>query len=149
MKNIIMTILLLSTVLFAQVKVGDNFPHLTLVDPFDKKVQVNKNAKIFLSFEKDVSSGIKSFLDTKEKNYLTKNNILYISDISAMPSLITSWFALPKMKKFSFQIALIYDEKEGKVFSKKEKKVTVITLKNNVITSIQFIAPAELAKNNL
>lgn len=146
MKNIIMTTLLLTVTLFAEMKVGDKFPSLTLVDQFDKKMEVNKDAKVFLSFEKDVSAEIKSFLETQEKDYLIKNNTIYISDISSMPSIITSWFAIPKMKKFHFQIALIYDEKEGEILSREEGKVTVVTLQENIITSIDFILAEELGK---
>ena len=146
MKNIIMISLLLTATLFAEIKVGENFPSLTLVDQFDKKMEVNKNAKVLFSFEKDVSSKIKVFLDANEKDYLSKNNIIYISDISSMPSLITSWFAIPKMKKFPFQIALIYNEDEAEGISREEGKVTVVTLKENVIESIAFVTAEELGK---
>ena len=115
MKKIITVSLLLATALFAEIKVGENFPNLTLVDQFDEKMEVKKegDTKLIVSFEKDVSSEVKTFLDSKEKNYLNDNNLLYISDISSMPSFVTSWFALPKMKKFDFKIGLIYDENEG------------------------------------
>ena len=147
MKKIIMTSLLLGSTLFAEIKVGDNFPNLTLLDQFDTKMEVKKEGatKLILSFEKDVSSGIKEFLDTKEKDYLSKNNMIYISDISSMPSFVTSWFAIPKMKKFDFKIALIYDEKEAEVLVREEEKVTLVSLKENNITSIEFLSPTELA----
>jgi len=146
MKKIIMVGLFLTATLFAEIKVGENFPMLTLVDQFDKKMEVNKDATIFLSFEKDVSSGIKEFLDSKEKDYLNKNNTIYISDISSMPSFITSWFAIPKMKKFPFQIALIYNEDEAEGINREEGKVTVVTLKENIIESIKFVKPKQLGK---
>ena len=146
MKKFIIITLLLGSTLFAELKVGESFPNLTLLDQFDEKIEVKKEgiAKLVLSFEKDVSLGIKDFLDTKEKNYLINNNILYISDISSMPSLIISWFAIPKMKKFSFKVALIYDETEGSVLVREEEKVTVITLNDNNITAIEFLTPKEL-----
>ena len=149
MKKIIMASLLLATALFAEIKVGENFPNLTLVDQFDEKMEVKKEGatKLILSFEKDVSSEVKTFLDSKEKNYLNDNNLFYISDISSMPSFVTSWFALPKMKKFDFKIALIYDENEGTAITREEGKVTVVTLTDNNITAIEFVAPKELENN--
>lgn len=146
MKKIMMISFLLTAMLFAELKVGENFPSLTLVDQFDKKMEVNKDAKVLLSFEKDISFKIKEFLDEQEKDYLSKNNTIYISDISSMPSIITSWFAIPKMKKFPFQIALIYDEDEAERLSREEGKVTVVTLKENVIESIEFVVAEELGK---
>ena len=145
--KILFVILLLITSLFAELKVGDSFPTLTLVNQFDEKIELKKEGslKIILSFEKDVSAGIKTFLDTQEKNFLVDNNVVYISDISKMPSLITSWFAIPKMKQFDFKVALIYDEDEGKVLNRQEEKVTVMILNDNNITSIEFVNAKDLA----
>lgn len=140
MKIFIAAFLLIST-LYADLHVGESFPKLTLVDQFDTKteIQTTGTTTLILSFEKDVSSEIKSYLDTKEKDFLRLNHVMYISDISGMPSLITSWFAIPKMKKFTFKVSLILDEEEAKVIDRKEGEVTVITLKNNTITSIEFV----------
>jgi hypothetical protein len=145
MKILFATLLLIST-LFADLKVGDTFPTLTLVDQFDEKVELPKEGslKLLLSFEKDVSAGIKTFLEGKEKNFLTDNNIVYISDISKMPSFITKWFALPKMKKFDFKVALIYDEEAGDELNAEEGKVSVISLQDNKITAIEFVEPKAL-----
>ena len=146
MKILFVSLLMISS-LFAELKVGDSFPSLTLVDQFDEKVELKKEGslKIILSFEKDVSAGIKTFLDTQDKNFLVDNNVLYISDISGMPSLITSWFAIPKMKKFDFKVALIYDEDEGKVLNRQDEKVTVMFVKDNKIKSIKFVSSKDLA----
>lgn len=69
---------------------------------------------------------------------------MYISDISSMPSLITRLFALPKMKKFTFKVALIYDEKEAEFIDRKKGNVSVVTLKNNRIQAIKFVDPKAL-----
>lgn len=145
MKILITSLLLIST-LFAEIKVGEAFPTLTLVDQFDTKteIQTKGSTTLLLSFEKDVSSSIKKYIDTKEKDFLTKNNIMYISDISSMPSFITSWLAIPKMKKFDFKISLINDEKEALFLDRKEGKVTVVTLKNNIIKTLNFVKAKDL-----
>ena len=146
MKILFVSLLMISS-LFAELKVGDSFPSLTLVDQFDEKVELKKEGslKMIFSFEKDVSAGIKTFLDTQDKNFLVDNNVLYIADISGMPSFITSWFAIPKMKKFDFKVALIYDEDEGKVLNRQDEKVTVMVINDNNITSIKFVNPKDLA----
>ncbi|MCH9741181.1 MAG: hypothetical protein K0U38_10160 [Epsilonproteobacteria bacterium] len=145
MKILLTTLLLLSS-LYAELKIGENFPKLTLVDQFDKKVELPTQGTLTLiiSFEKDVSADIKDFLNTKNTNFLSDNNITYISDISGMPTFVTNWFALPKMKKFDFKVALIYDEDEGKKLNREEKRVTIMTLKDNNITTIDFIPSKEL-----
>jgi len=130
----------------AEVKVGDAFPVFNLQDQFEVKMQVPQKGKvtIILSFEKDVSSEVKTFIDTQKKNYLENNHIMYISDISPMPSLITSLFALPKMKKFNFRVALINEDNVADVIPREEGKVTRITLQNNHIKAIEFVMPKAL-----
>jgi len=147
MKFIMMSLLCV-TALFAELKLGDGFPVYNLVDQFDKKVVVKQegNTTLILSFQKSVSSGIKKYIDSKDKNFLEDNSIMYISDISIMPSFITSMFALPKMKKFDFKVALIYDDDVGDIIPREEDKVTVMKLEHNGITSIEFVAPKELDK---
>ncbi|MCW8822400.1 MAG: hypothetical protein OQK45_09230, partial [Sulfurovum sp.] len=57
-------------------------------------------------------------------------------------SFITSMFALPKMKKYPFSVILINDD-FGNQFNRQEGKVTIYTLKNNKIQSIDFLTPEE------
>ena len=145
MKLLITCLLFIST-LSAELKVGESFPTLTLVDQFNVKTEIKTKGSttLLLSFEKDVSSQIKTYLDTKEKYFLSTNSIMYISDISSMPSFITRMFALPKMKKFTFKVALINDEKEALFIDRKKGKVSVVTLKNNRIQTIKFVEPKAL-----
>jgi len=67
MKIILASLLMISS-LFAELKVGDTFPSLTLLNQFDEKIELKKEGsfKIILSFEKDVSAGVKTFLDTQD-----------------------------------------------------------------------------------
>lgn len=144
--KILISILLLISTLVAEIKLGEIFPKLTLEDQFSEKREVKQvgATTLLLSFEKDVSAEIKKYLESKEKGFLEANNFMYISDISRMPSFITSMFAIPKMKKFSFKIALIYDEEEAESLSREEGKITVISLEDNVIKNILFIEPNAL-----
>lgn len=139
MKSIILFFVLMG-LLFAEIKVGDTFPKLNLVNQYNIPTQIKTKGSftLILSFEKDVSSKVKKYLDTKEKGFLEANSMMYISDISKMPSLITRMFALPKMKKFSFQVSLIYDEKEAASIPRHKNQVTVIELQNNQIKKIDF-----------
>ena len=131
---------LFTTALFSNsFNVNTNIGSFELADQFEKKHTVNADVKtMIVSFEKDTSAGINEFLSTKEKGFLEANNTVFIADISGMPSLITSFFALPKMKKYNYNILLIYDENE-KRFLKQEEKLTVYKLENGVITSVEYI----------
>ncbi len=145
MKKIVTLSLVFSVMLFAGFKVGDTFPTLHLSNQFEKQTDVtNKTRYILMAFEKDVSVETADFFKKQPKGFLEKKHLLYISDISSMPSLITSMFALPKMKKYPFPVLLINDDR-GEQFDKKDGVLTRYTLKHHKITAIDFILPKELA----
>ncbi len=144
MKNLLFISLLFTGSLFADFKVGDKLPSITLFDQFDKEQKVaNKDRLIIMAFEKSTSIAVSSYLKTQPESFLTTHHAKYISDISAMPFFITSMIAIPKMKKFLFSVMLINDD-FGKQFNRIEGKITILKLKNHKIKSIEFISPKAL-----
>jgi len=143
MKHLLLISLFLTGTLFADFKVGDNLPAITLLDQFDKEFKVEgKDRLIIMAFEKDISIAVSNYLKTLPASFLTTHHAKYISDISSMPSFITSMFALPKMKKFPFSVLLINDD-FGQQFNHLEGKITVYKIKNHKILSIRFVTPKE------
>ena len=144
MKKLLLISVLLTITLFADFKVGDILPDITLQDQFGKTMKVTANdSLLLLTFEKEVAIQTADLLKNKPKGYLQAHHIKYISDISKMPSFITSMFALPKMKKYPFSVMLI-ENKLGRDFAKEAGKLTVYKLKKQKITEIQFVAPMAL-----
>ena len=61
--------------LFADFKVGDSFPNITLHDQFDRLIKVESSDRfVLMAFEKDVAMGIHKFLTIQNK-VLCENNI--------------------------------------------------------------------------
>jgi len=141
MKHLLLISLLLTGSLFADFKVGDKLPPITLLDQFDKEHTVgDKDTLLIMAFEKDISVVVNDYLKTQAGTYLASHHAKYISDISTMPSFITSMFALPKMKKYPFPVMLINDG-FGKQFNRQEGKITVYTLKKHTIKQIRYVTP--------
>lgn len=63
---------------------------------------------------------------------------LYVADVSQMPSLITSWFAIPKMQDFAFPVALVYDEHLTETWPQTPETVSVYKLNNLVIKDVNY-----------
>lgn len=141
MKYLLLISLLFTTGLFADFKVGDRLPNITLQDQFEHEMKVEiTDTMVIMAFEKDVSVHVNEFLKTKEGTFLATHHSKYISDISTMPSFITSMFALPKMKKYPFSLMLIEDD-FGMQFNQQDGKITVYTLKKYKIRKIEFLNP--------
>jgi len=143
MRLIFLTLVSFS-ILFAKVTIGEPLPLVNLVDQFDNKVEVRNDATLVVSFQKSVSSKMQAYLDSKPKHYLEDNNILYISDMSAAPTFMIKLFGIPKMKKFTYKVALIYDDSVADKIQKEDNKITVIKLKKDKIVGIQFVLPKDL-----
>lgn len=147
-KKILLSLALLSSLAFAKtLEMGDSIEPFSLKDQFDKTVEVNSNdyETIIFSAEKDPASWVTEYLKDKSNTYLQDNKTVFISDISGMPSLITQWFALPKMKKYNYSLALITQESD--LFPKKEKALTIIKIQDNKISSIDFITQGDMVES--
>lgn len=143
-KKIILTILCASWLFANPFNLDDNIGSFTLQDQFDKKHTVDSSIKtMIISFEKATNADMNEFLSAKEEGFLAKNNTVFIADISGMPSLITTLFALPKMRDYKYPVLLIYDEDDNK-FSYQEDKFTLYKLQDGVITSVEYIEKDDL-----
>lgn len=142
-KKFLFTIFLGLSAFANSLTVGSDLPVLTVKDQFDKEFTIDAKVKtVIFSATKEESNVIKEFLATKDKDYLTNNNIAYVADITGMPSLISKWIAIPKMKDYAFSILLI-DEDNKALFPVEEDKISIITLENSKVTNIKFIKTTE------
>ena len=147
-KLLISTIFLGLTAFANPLAVGNDLPTLKIKDQFEKEHTLNANIKtILFASDKATSDMLRDYLLplSEKENILEKNNAVYIADISGMPSLISKYIALPKMKKYPFSILLLDDTNKDN-FTKEDGKIIVYTLDNLKVTNITKIStPQELA----
>ncbi|MCG3688644.1 hypothetical protein ACOTWJ_04570 [Aliarcobacter butzleri] len=147
-KKLLLTIFL-GVVSFANpLAVDSTVSELKIKDQFEKEHTLNANIKtILFASDKATSDMLRDYLLplSEKENILEKNNAVYIADISGMPSLISKYIALPKMKKYPFSILLLDDTNKDN-FTKEDGKIIVYTLDNLKVTNITKIStPQELA----
>ena len=146
-KKFLFTVLLGLSAFANSLTIGTDIPTLTVKDQFEKDHTVDANIKtIIFSATKTEGTTIKEFLLTKDKDYLTTNKAVYIADITGMPSLITKFIAMPKMKDYPFSVLLI-DEANKTLFPVKEDMISIISLENGKVTDIKYVkSVAELGQ---
>ena len=121
----------------------------TLPDQFEKSHAVDKTVHtIIVSFEKSTGADMNAFLNEHCPDYLHKHNAVFVANISEMPSLITKLFAMPKMRKYKHTILIVNDE-DNHQFLYKEDKITVYTLKDGVISYIEYVDTAKDVEKKL
>lgn len=141
-KKFLFTVLLGLSAFANSLTIGTDIPTLTVKDQFEKDHTVDANIKtIIFSATKTEGTTIKEFLLTKDKDYLTTNKAVYIADITGMPSLITKFIAMPKIKDYPFSVLLI-DEANKTLFPVKEDMISIISLENGKVTDIKYVKTA-------
>jgi len=142
-KKFLFTVFLGLSAIASSLTIGNTLPTLTIKDQFEKEHIVDANTKtIIFSATKSEGVTIKEFLLAKDKDYLATTKTAYVADITGMPSLITKFVALPKMKDYPFSVLLVDDANKG-LFPVKEDMISVISLDNGKITDIKYVKTAE------
>ncbi|MDG6777941.1 hypothetical protein QCB44_04385 [Thiomicrorhabdus sp. zzn3] len=116
----------------------------TFEDQWKKPQVLNAQTQwVIFSSHKAGGEWVKNALSTLETTDLAQKNWLYVADISAMPSLISKFVAIPKMQDYKFAIAL---EKEGeatKDWPKQDDKVSVYKLNALEVVDTTFLDSEE------
>jgi len=123
----------------AVLQAGDTWPAISLKDQHEKPVAIAADTKlIFFAAEMDGSRLMTNALASLPAASLKDRNAVYIADISGMPGLVSSVFALPKMQKEAYTVALIRDAKEAASLPRKPGAVTVLRLEAGKISAVDF-----------
>ncbi|MDD2653210.1 MAG: hypothetical protein PHX44_09200 [Sulfurimonas sp.] len=115
--------------------------------PNDGVVKIPKDVKIVIaSFEKETGALVNSYLQSQDTAYLSEHQAVFIADISKMPSVITTMFAIPKLKKYKHPIHINYSEGFDTVVPAKEDMVTLLFVENAKIKEIRYAATKDELK---
>ena len=145
MKHLIIAVFLTSLAWAKPLDINDSLPIITLNDQFGNSHTIDKNvSKIIISFDKKSSVLANKFISLKKDSahYLSENNMAFIANISAMPSLITKLFAMPKMKKYKHTILLIDDDKND-MFLTKKRHISIYHIENAKVKNITYVKDLE------
>ena len=133
----------------ASLNIDSSIVDIKIKDQFDKVHTLNSDVKtILFASDKSTSDMLRDYLLplSEKENILEKNSAVYVADISGMPSLISKFIALPKMKKYPFSILLL-DDSNKENFVKEDGKIIVYSVVDGKITNIEKISSKEeLAK---
>jgi hypothetical protein len=93
-----------------------------------------------LLFVDDMSAKtlVKKSLQNVDLGCMEQGKLVYLADISGMPSLISDLIAIPKMRRYLYPIWLDREGKVSEMLPVKDDQVTVLSLNNQVIESVSF-----------
>lgn len=138
-RKLILSILLSTLVYSSSLKLNDKISNFSLTDQFDRIHTITSEVStIVITFEKETLNSVNDFLSKKERDFLEKNNAIFIANISCLPNIFTRMFTLPKLRDYKYSILLIYDEKSAKFFEV-ENKITVYSIEDGIVKNIRYL----------
>lgn len=138
----ILSVLCLALPVFA-FTAGDTLSAFKIENQFEEPAELNSETKwIIFSSDMNAAKMLTEYLNENAKSLdLTKT--LIISDISKMPGLVSKMFAIPKMKKYNFKLALDKTGETTKAWPRQEGTITVMKVSALKVESTEEIKSKE------
>jgi hypothetical protein len=86
---------------------------------------------------------VQALLDARDADYLPHHQAVFIADIHGMPRIITKLFALPRMRKYGYEVLLIEDADVGARFPRRDGEVTVLGLRDLRPVTVNYVRDVE------
>ena len=119
-------------------RLGDSIILPKLPDQFEKLHVLKENTKwLVLAHDMDSSRITRDAFKGQTDASLQQAHIQYYADVSGMPGLITSYVAIPKMKKQKYAIVLGKEDNDLAQLPNEDDKVSVFKIENGKI--VQFV----------
>ncbi|EZH79774.1 hypothetical protein AU05_15415 [Ectopseudomonas composti] len=125
----LMLLCLLSTAALA-LEPGDRLAPWTLLDQHDVPYTLSEQTRVLLvARDMDGAKLVNAALEGKPKGYLEQRQAIFLADVSRMPRVIATLFALPKMRDYSYRILLDRDARIAPRYPAGEGEVLWLQLK--------------------
>jgi len=155
MKAILLNFLIICLVnsislLSKPLEIGDTYPLPPFNDQFDKPAEVSSETQLLIFVaEMEPSKVVHEVLKNETSSTMKQKKIYFLSDIHRMPSLITRFIALPKMRDYSYPVALIREEGISNDLPREKGKISLFFLNSKKIQKIQFLSKIEELQNSI
>jgi len=134
-----------------KITIGSNL-ELSLNDQFDKPHAIKKDTKkVIFVFTKATGHLVKSYFNEKPTDFLEKNHIQFVADVSPMPKVILNYIAIKDLKKHKYPILLIRDETISPNFknTSNAEAIMMVNLDKLKVTNVKFVSNINDFKNEI
>jgi hypothetical protein len=125
-------------------RIGNEMAPFSLEDQHGEEHTVGASTRLILFARNRAGAGVMTaFMEGRDGEFLSKRGIVYVNDISTMPSFAATLFALPKMRRRPYSILLDRDAEVTARFPDKPGFATLIHLRDMKIRNIEFLSDAQ------
>ena len=94
-------------------------------------------------------SVVRASIDNIDLQCLVEERVAYVADISGMPSIISNFVAVPRMRDYHYPVWLDYDGEITEQLPVVEENVSVIDIDQGKVTNITYITDISLLTKRL
>ncbi len=150
MKTLLFFFLFLSALSSKPLEVGSEWNLPSFLDQNEKNQEVNlETLSVFFVSDMDASKLVHEVFQNETEDTFQKRRIVFISDIHKMPSLISRFIAIPKMKRYTYPMSLIREKDLSNDIPREKGKVTLLHLQKKKIQKIELLSSIEEIQKQL
>ncbi|WP_079203946.1 FAD/FMN-containing dehydrogenase [Pseudomonas sp. CC6-YY-74] len=143
MKTALVLLLCLSCASVMALETGERLALWTLLDQHDQSYTLDNHLQVLLvARSMDAAKLVDAALQGKPKGYLEQRHTVFLADISRMPKVIASLFAIPKMRDYNYRILLDRDARIAPRYPVDTPNVLWLDLRDGILQGQRSFADA-------
>ncbi|PAV47639.1 FAD/FMN-containing dehydrogenase [Pseudomonas sp. HAR-UPW-AIA-41] len=150
MRSVIAVFLLLLCGSVMALEKGERLLPWTLLDQFDKAYTLDQQARILLVARNMTGAKLlNAALEGKPKGFLEARQAVFVADVSRMPAVISTLFAVPAMRDYQYRVLLDSQSRVASRYPAAEDQVLWLDLDRGVLRDSRTFSDAQALRQAL
>lgn len=150
MRSVLAMFLLLLCGSVMALEKGERLLPWTLLDQFDKAYTLDQQARILLVARNMTGAKLlKAALEGKPKGFLEARQAVFVADVSRMPAVISTLFAVPAMRDYNYRVLLDSQSRVASRYPAAEDQVLWLDLERGVLRDSRTFTDAQALRQAL
>ena len=150
MRSVIAVFLLLLCGSVMALEKGERLLPWTLLDQFDKAYTLDQQARILLvARNMNGAKLLNAALEGKPKGFLEARQAVFVADVSRMPAVISTLFAVPAMRDYQYRVLLDNKSRVASRYPAAEDQVLWLDLERSVLRDSRTFSDAQALRQAL
>ncbi len=150
MRSVLAMFLLLLCGSVMALEKGERLLPWTLLDQFDKAYTLDQQARILLVARNMTGAKLlKAALEEKPKGFLEARQAVFVADVSRMPAVISTLFAVPAMRDYNYRVLLDSQSRVASRYPAAEDQVLWLDLERGVLRDSRTFTDAQALRQTL
>ena len=150
MRSVLAVFMLLFSASAMALEKGERLLPWTLLDQFDKAYTLDQQARILLVARNMTGAKLlKAALEGKPKGFLDARQAVFVADVSRMPAVISTLFAVPAMRDYNYRVLLDSQSRVASRYPAAEDQVLWLDLERGVLRDSRTFTDAQALRQAL